>query len=105
MSKSMLLFTCIFLSLSAHASNTQYEALTVPEKIRVTSSEPRKGVWNGLSRKEKKLATHLLAAANAGKNILIHQNHRHGLLIKKVLETSLNQTNLGMTKALLADAF
>lgn len=86
-------------------SKKTYEALTVPESIRITSSEPRKNVWNSLPVREKKLATHLLAAANAGKFILLHQNHRHGLLIKNVLEASLNEKNISATKSLLGDAF
>lgn len=86
-------------------SKKNYEALTVPESIRVTSSEPRKNVWNSLPAREKKLATHLLAAANAGKFILLHQNHRHGLLIKNVLEASLNEKNISATKSLLGEGF
>jgi hypothetical protein len=86
-------------------SKKVYEALTVPETIRVTSSEPRKVVWQNLSSKEKKLAAHLLAAADAGKFILLHQNHRHGLLIKTMLETSLSDKNISGTKSLLGDAF
>ncbi len=90
--------------LSAHAF-ADYTPLTVPAKIRVTSSAPRSVVWSALSPKEKKLATHLIAAANAGKFILLHQNHRHGLLIKNMMEASLSKKNLKATKALLGESF
>src|SRR5665647_1679146 len=93
---------CLFISFGAFAAT--YEALTVPEVIRVTSSEPRKQVWQGLTQREKNLATHLLAAASAGKIILLNQNHRNGLLIKNVLEASLNQQNISTTKAALGDS-
>lgn len=114
MFKTILASFCVIASAGSFASpnhssaikgKSVYEALTVPEVIRVTSSEPRKNVWEGLSPKEKKLASHLLAAANAGKYILLHQNHRHGLLIKTVLETSLNSRNISSTKSLLGDSF
>lgn len=82
-----------------------FTSLTVPENIRITSSAPRHVVWDTLSAKEKKLATHLLAAANAGKYILLHQNHRHGLLIKNMLEASLTKKTLPATKKLLGSSF
>jgi dipeptidyl-peptidase-3 len=91
--------------LSVSCMATTHESLTVPETIRVTSSTPRQNVWNSLTEKEKSLATHLLAAANAGKFLLLNQNHRHGLLIKKVLEASLSQANIAATKASLGPAF
>ncbi len=91
------------MSLSAFAAD--YKPISVPEKIRITSSAPRSVVWDRLSVKEKKLATHLLAAADAGKFILLHQNHRHGLLIKNMLEASLSKSNLPKTKKLLGTAF
>lgn len=82
-----------------------YRPLPVPSNIRITSSAPRQIVWDTLSAKEKQLATHLLAAASAAKGILLHQNHRHGLLIKNMLEASLNAQNLASTKALLGEGF
>jgi dipeptidyl-peptidase-3 len=99
--------TCLgaVLFLQSCAVMASYEPLTVPETIRVTSSAPRKQVWESLSPKEKKLATHLLAASNAGKDILLHQNHRHGLMIKKMIEKSLNEKNLPATKAFLGSNF
>ena len=90
-------------ALTAQAAT--HESLVVPETIRITSSAPRKGVWDALTTKEKNLATHLLAAANAGKFILLFQNHRHGHMIKHVLETSLNQENIASTKAALGKNF
>lgn len=114
MIKNLLVSACVFATATSFAaishfdgvsSKKNYEALTVPESIRITSSEPRKGVWDSLPKKQKQLATHLLAAANAGKFILLHQNHRHGLLIKSMLETSLNEKNISATKSFLGDAF
>lgn len=114
MFKNILTGLCVLASASSFAAinhfdgvtaKKTYEALTVPETIRVTSSEPRKGVFANLTNQEKKLATHLLAAASAGKMILLHQNHRHGLLIKTVLEASLNEKNISGTKSLLGDSF
>ena len=95
----------LFVLLSVNAFGAAHESLIVPEKIRITSSEPRKGVWESLTTREKKLATHLLSAANAGKFILLHQNHRHGLLIKNVLESALNQENISATKSLMGESF
>jgi dipeptidyl-peptidase III len=96
---------CLSLFLSVQTFAISYEPLTVPETIRVTSSAPRKVVWETLSSKEKKLATHLFAASLAGKDILLNQNHRHGMIIKKMLETSLSSKNLSSTKALLGTSF
>jgi dipeptidyl-peptidase-3 len=91
--------------LSMNAMAITLDPLTVPETIRITSSAPRKQVWDALSQKEKNLATHLLNAALAGKDILLHQNHRHGLMIKKTLENSLSAKNLAATKSLLGTSF
>ncbi len=96
---------CGLMALMSFSAFAGYSPITVPETIRVTSSAPRKIVWDRLSVKEKKLATHLLAAADAGKFILLHQNHRHGLLIKNMLETSLSKKNLPKTKKLLENSF
>jgi dipeptidyl-peptidase-3 len=98
-----LLFLSVLFSLSSFAKS--FEPLTVPETIRITSSAPRKLVWEGLTPKEKKLATHLFAAANAGKNILLHQNHRHGIMIKNLLEESLSNKNIEQTKKILGAGF
>jgi dipeptidyl-peptidase-3 len=80
-----------------------YQPLTVPENVIVLPSEARKTVWASLSKNEKKLATHLLNAANAGKTILYYSGHRHGLLVKQMIETSLNQKNIESTKKLLGE--
>lgn len=100
--RPLLALTGVLFSFHAFANFT---ALTVPEKIRITSSAPRHVVWDTLTPKEKKLATHLLAAASAGKMILLHQNHRHGLLIKNMIETSLSKNNLVATKKVLGTSF
>lgn len=87
------------------ASDSKYKPLPVPENVRVTSSEPRQLVWSGLTAKEQFLATHLLRAAIAGRPIIYLQNHRHGLLIKRMLENSLSARNLPRTKAFLGASF
>ena len=97
-------FAVVGVLLSFHAL-AAFTPLTVPEKIRITSSAPRHVVWDTLTPKEKKLATHLLAAANAGKSILLHQNHRHGFLIRNMIEASLSRRNLPATKKVLGDSF
>jgi dipeptidyl-peptidase III len=82
----------------------KYKPLTVPENVRVTSSEPRKTVWDGLTDKEMKLAGHLLAAAKAGETIIYFQTHRHSLLINEMIEKSLRAGNIQKTEKLLGPA-
>ena len=89
------------LLMSANVFATDYKPLTVPENVIVLPSEPRKVVWATLSAKEKKLATHLLNAANAGKTIIYYSSHRHGLLVKQMIEVSLSADHLEKTKKLL----
>jgi len=100
--KSLISFAAL-MSVASFAKS--YEPLSVPANIRVTSSSPRQIVWETLTPKEKKLATHLLKAALAGRDILYYQNHRHALFIKNVLEKALSEKNIQTTKALLGDSF
>jgi dipeptidyl-peptidase-3 len=82
---------------------SDYKPLPVPANVVVLPSEPRKVVWSTLNAKEKKLATHLLNAANAGQTILYYSGHRHGLLIKQMIEHSLSESNIKHTKTLLGE--
>lgn len=105
--KSLTLFLASLLtSLNVcAATESKYKPLPVPDNVRVTSSEPRQLVWSGLTAKEQLLATHLLRAATAGRPIIYLQNHRHGLLVKRMIENSLSAKNLPKTKALLGASF
>ncbi|MCC7460013.1 MAG: hypothetical protein IT286_01805 [Proteobacteria bacterium] len=91
------------LLLSSNVFAADYKPLPVPENVVVLPSEPRKVVWSTLNSKEKKLATHLLSAASAGKTILYYSGHRHGLLVKQMIETSLSKNNIESTKKLLGE--
>ncbi|NBX76878.1 MAG: hypothetical protein EBQ92_10020 [Proteobacteria bacterium] len=75
--------------------------LPVPKNIRIESAERRKEVWNRLSQQEKQLAFHLLEAARLGRELLFHQNHRHGRTIKRLIETALSGKEINKTKTLL----
>ncbi|MEI8348503.1 MAG: hypothetical protein WCG27_13625, partial [Pseudomonadota bacterium] len=76
--------------------------LPVPSiDIKVSSSAPRAGVYDSLAPREKKLAYHLIEASRAGRDIIFYQNHRHGLLIKSVLEKALAPEFIADTQALL----
>jgi dipeptidyl-peptidase-3 len=75
--------------------------LPVPKTVRIESAERRKEVWNRLSQQEKQLAFHLLEAARLGKELLFHQNHRHGRTIKRFIETALSSQEINKTKTLL----
>jgi dipeptidyl-peptidase-3 len=78
-------------------------ALPLPESVRVQSSAPRGKVWEQLSPKEKMLAFHLTRAADAGRDLLFYQTHRHSLHVKRLLEDSLSAAHLRETKAELGD--
>lgn len=43
--------------------------------------------WNEVSAKQKELAYYLYEAALAGRDIIYDQKHRHGLMLRKTLET------------------
>jgi dipeptidyl-peptidase-3 len=77
--------------------------LPLPETVRVQSAAPRGKVWDQLSPKEKALAFHLTRAADAGRDLLFYQTHRHSLQVKHLLEDSLASAHLADTRALLGD--
>lgn len=101
---SLLITGCATLA-EPQSTEVKYKPLPVPNNVRVTSSEPRQIVWSGLTAKEQRLATHLLRAATAGKPIIYLQNHRHGLLVKRMLENALSARNLARTKAELGAGY
>ena len=86
---------------SVHAAANKPEPLPVPARVRVASTAPLSGIWSRLTLNERRFAAHVIAAARAGKDILYFQNHRHGLLIRKVLEQSLADRNFKKTRDLL----
>jgi dipeptidyl-peptidase-3 len=77
--------------------------MPLPKSVRVQSSLPRGKVWDRLSPREKSLAYHLVQAANAGRDLLFYQSHRHALAIKHLLEEALSSDHLADTKQLLGD--
>ena len=79
----------------------KYDAVPLPTTMRVDSSAPRVQLWNALTDQQKNLATHLIQASQAGRDILFFQNHRHGLAIKQIFEEALSARSLKDTKALL----
>src|SRR6516165_10806075 len=85
------------------ADEAKVTPATVPPTVRVQSAAPRGKVWERLSDKEKKLAYHLIQAANAGRDLLFYQTNRHSLKIKHLLEASLSADHLTDTKALLGE--
>ncbi len=94
--------TQLLLAFTASANN--YKPIPVPPNVRVISSAPRQVVWDGLSANEKKLATHLLAASVAAKDIIYNQNHRYGLAVKELIETALCEHHISKTKKFLGEA-
>lgn len=81
----------------------QVTPLPLPATVRVQSSAPREIVWNRLSEKQKQFAYHLIHAADAGRDLLYFQTHRHSLAIKQWLVESLSEEHLADTKSLLGD--
>lgn len=80
--------------------------LPVPKTVRIESASRRKEVWNRLSQKEKELTFHLIQVARIGKELLFHQNHRHGLLLKEFFEKAFSKDQVQKTKnALGSTAF
>ncbi len=102
---SFVLLLATTFAISANVLAAEYKPLLVPTNVLVSSSSPRQTIWSGLTKKEQSLAKHLLSAAKAGEPIIYWQNHRHGLLIKSVIEKSLNAKNLPSTKKFLGDSF
>jgi dipeptidyl-peptidase-3 len=88
---------------SPTAGAEQATPLPLPKTIRVVSACPRAKVWDGLSQKEKSLVFHLIRAANAGRDLLFYQTHRHALAVKHLFERSLSAEHLKETKAFLGD--
>src|SRR5947209_8393538 len=70
----------------------------LPKTVRVQSGLPRGKVWERLSPKEKTLVYHLTQAADAGRDLLFYQTHRHSLSIRRFLENALSAGNLRETK-------
>ncbi len=82
----------------------EFNALPIPKSIRVASSAPLGEIWDGLTKKQQKLATHLIKASEYGRTLVCYQNHRHGLALKAVIEGALgNRKNQARTKALLGE--
>lgn len=73
--------------------------LPVPKRFTITSAQPLKGLWEGLSEQEKKLGYHLQNAARAGRLMLFHQSHRHSLMMKATFELALSAENFAATQA------
>lgn len=83
------------------ANENKIAPLPLPKKIRVESTTPRKKVWDSLTPRQKQFAFHLIQAGREGRDLLRHQIHRHGLLMKDVLLSSLSEENIKATKKLL----
>jgi dipeptidyl-peptidase III len=96
-----LLAGCIVVA--AARSDTKITPTPLPKGVRVQSSAPRGIVWERLSPKEKMLAYHLVQAADAGRDLLFYQTHRHSLAIKHLVETAFSANHSAETKALLGD--
>ncbi len=77
--------------------------LPLPRSIRVESAGPRGQVWAKLSPEEKRLAYHLVQAANAGRTLLFQRTHRHSLAIRRLLEDAFSKEHIQATKTLLGE--
>jgi len=75
----------------------------LPKDIRVESSASRAKVWERLTKKEKKLAYHLMQAGRVGRSLLYLQSHRHALAVRDLLFASLAGSHFQDTQALLGD--
>lgn len=84
---------------SGHANDLK--PLPVPPQIRILSSQPRAEVVSVLTKNQKKLAYHLLRAAEAGRPILFFQNHRWGLELKGILENAFQSETMEQTRAIV----
>lgn len=83
------------------ATENKITPLPLPKKIRVESTTPRKKVWETLTPKQKLFAYHLIQAGREGRDLLAYQIHRHGLVMKSLLLSSLSEENIKSTKTLL----
>ncbi len=73
----------------------------LPDSVRVESSLPRAEVWKRLTSQERNLAFHLMNAARAGRSLMYHESHRHALVIRDALTSSLTRAHINDTKTLL----
>jgi len=81
----------------------QITPLPLPSTVRVQSSAPREIVWNKLADKQKRFVYHLTRAADAGRDLLYFQTHRHSLAIKRWIVESLSEEHIADTKSRLGD--
>jgi dipeptidyl-peptidase-3 len=88
---------------SVRGQGEDVKPLPLPKTIRVQSAAPRGEVWAKLSPQEKKLAYHLIQAANAGRELLFQRTHRHSLTIKNVLVEALSPGQIQKTKSQLGE--
>ncbi len=95
-----LALSIMSISLTTYADVTP---MPLPRTLRVESAGPRGKVWDRLSGNEKKLAYHLIQAAQSGRVLLFAQGHRHGLALKTVLETAVSSEHMAKTKQILGD--
>ena len=87
----VIAFIITLMANSVQATETKATPIPLPKKIRVESAALRGKVWERLSEKQKTLAHHLVQAGREGRNLLFLQVHRHGLIIKEMLEKSSNR--------------
>jgi dipeptidyl-peptidase III len=94
-------FLTFIMTNSIFSDDSKIVPIPLPKQIRVQSSLPRGKVWEKLTPNQKKLAYHLSQAGIAGRPLLIHQIHRHGLPILKMLTTSLTGIAIQTTRETL----
>ncbi|OYV81957.1 MAG: hypothetical protein B7Z73_17515, partial [Planctomycetia bacterium 21-64-5] len=97
------LLLAIILGGWSSAATAQVTPLPLPTAVRVQSSAPREVVWNKLAEKQKRFVYHLTRAADAGRDLLYFQTHRHSLAIKQWIVESLSEEHIADTKSLLGD--
>jgi dipeptidyl-peptidase-3 len=85
------------------AASAQVAPLPLPPAVRVQSSAPREIVWKKLSEKQQALVYHLTRAADAGRDLLYFQTHRHSLAIKQWIVEALSAEHIAGTKSLLGE--
>jgi dipeptidyl-peptidase-3 len=102
LSAAIVLLVASVLCLGAEPEK-KITGIPVPKNVRVQSSAPRGKVWERLTPKQKTLAYHLVQAADAGRDLLFYQTHRHSLALKQMLENALAADHIKETKSLLGD--